>query len=230
MTKRSASPSESDDQSRSAKKNRLPDGESALNTPPVTNQHEEDEVNAPVLPSMEIEETLPNTLKINHIIGNIFEAPPGSVLIHSCNCLGIWGKGIAEAFRKEYPAAFKVYKSHCNKAKEPADLRGTALLIPPSGGPVEKSKDHFIGCLFTSVNHGSRKCKPPRILEATQTSMVQLLDQIAEIPKQRDIIEVRMPQINSGLFAVPWKDTEKVMQSLTCPNGIPLPVHVFERK
>jgi len=231
MPKRSTSSSELTNESHDAKKQkRQCDAEYSVSTSPMTAKCQTDEAAIPDLTPKESAALKTNTLKIDLTVGNIFKAPPGSVLIHSCNCLGIWGKGIAEAFRKEYPAAFKVYKNHCDRAEKPADLRGTALLIPPCGGTVEKTKGHFIGCLFTSLHHGFRKCNPPKILEATGTSMTELLNQIAEMAKMNEITEIRMPQINSGLFAVPWEDTKNVIQGMTCLDGVPLPVHVFERK
>ncbi|PGG96280.1 ADP-ribose 1''-phosphate phosphatase [Helicocarpus griseus UAMH5409] len=86
---------------------------------------------------------------ITEIEGDLFEvAPEGAALIHACNCQGSWGKGIAEAFREKYPAAYQIFRVHCQQylshpqTRTKADpstqhLRtlklpeGTALIIPP---------------------------------------------------------------------------------------------------
>ncbi|KAL2038964.1 hypothetical protein N7G274_008304 [Stereocaulon virgatum] len=50
---------------------------------------------------------------ITERIGDIFSAPPNSILIHACNARGSWAAGVALAFRKKYPAAYKIYHDHC---------------------------------------------------------------------------------------------------------------------
>ncbi|KAI1908881.1 ADP-ribose 1''-phosphate phosphatase [Ophidiomyces ophidiicola] len=47
--------------------------------------------------------------------GDLFDAPDNAVLIHACNCQGSWGKGIAAIFRNKYPAAYRIYRAHCQK-------------------------------------------------------------------------------------------------------------------
>ncbi|KAK4904538.1 ADP-ribose 1''-phosphate phosphatase, partial [Elasticomyces elasticus] len=32
--------------------------------------------------------------------GSLFDSPDGSALIHACNCMGVWGSGIANDFRE----------------------------------------------------------------------------------------------------------------------------------
>lgn len=91
-----------------------------------------------------------SSLSITHHIGDIFDAPANSLLIHACNCKGSWGKGIAESFKRRYPAAFKVYQAHCKKTPN-KQLIGTALLIPPQRNDRYQQ---FIGCLFTSAATG----------------------------------------------------------------------------
>ncbi|KAL1953134.1 hypothetical protein VTO42DRAFT_3569 [Malbranchea cinnamomea] len=51
--------------------------------------------------------------------GDLFDVPDGAVLIHACNCQGSWGKGIAEAFKTTYPAAFRIYRAHCKEHLSP---------------------------------------------------------------------------------------------------------------
>ncbi|KAK2813822.1 hypothetical protein FQN50_000223 [Emmonsiellopsis sp. PD_5] len=90
---------------------------------------------------------------ITELEGDLFsDAPEGAVLIHACNCQGSWGSGIAEVFKRRYPAAYLIYHAHCNShlstpqtrtittsststpTQQPRTLKlpeGTALLIPP---------------------------------------------------------------------------------------------------
>lgn len=148
-----------------------------------------------------------NRLTLNERKGDIFSAASNTLIIHACNCQGSWGGGIALAFKKHYPEAFKVYAKHCHD-NEPKSLLGTALLIPPaalisngrdSGVPVgapninstktpassskpkkAAEKQHFIGCLFTSNFYGKRKDSPSKILSATGPAMEDLLKQVRD--------------------------------------------------
>ncbi|KAL2413644.1 hypothetical protein ABEF95_003578 [Exophiala dermatitidis] len=141
---------------------------------------------------------------MNEIEGDIFDAPDRAVLIHAVNCLGVWGNGIAAQFKKAFPAAYAVYRSHCQQANKPYDLIGTCLLIPPQpkdyvqemtskrkknlcgrnghSSTVVYKKRHWIACLFTSIGFGEPsisglnpgKDSRTRILIRTQQALEQL--------------------------------------------------------
>ncbi|KAK1761059.1 ADP-ribose 1''-phosphate phosphatase [Echria macrotheca] len=157
-------------------------------------------------------------------VGDLFDAPPNSVLIHACNTVGSWGAGIARGFKQRYPDAFRVYNSHC-KRSHPHHLVGTALLIAPRD---DAEKQHYVGCVFTSEQFGRNKDSPDMILKATESAMRDLLTHIAQ---EKGIGEIRMCRINAGLFAVPWEDTKKVIEGLQLdekelPKGKPVEIVV----
>ncbi|KAL4956007.1 hypothetical protein BDW69DRAFT_192768 [Aspergillus filifer] len=58
---------------------------------------------------------------VTEVQGDLFDAQDGAALIHACNCEGKWGSGIAKVFKEKYPAAFKIYKTHCDKYKNKKD-------------------------------------------------------------------------------------------------------------
>ena len=75
-------------------------------------------------------------------IGNIFESP-AKTLVNTVNCVGVMGKGIAQEFKKRYPAMFEEYAQMCEaKAVRPgvpylySDLYGASILNFPT-------KDHW---------------------------------------------------------------------------------------
>ncbi|KAK4544418.1 hypothetical protein LTR36_004309 [Oleoguttula mirabilis] len=163
------------------------------------------------------------TLQIEEAIGDIFAAPPNTLLIHACNCEGSWGAGIAQAFRDHYPAAYDTYAAHCDEHAAD-ELFGRALLIPPSKAD-DGASEHFVGCLFTSRSMGRKKDSPSRILGATGPAMEDLLELVRECNGRsraesdgegegRKVGEVRMCQINSRLFNVPWKKTKAVLEGI----------------
>ncbi|TKA77111.1 hypothetical protein B0A49_01404 [Cryomyces minteri] len=163
------------------------------------------------------------SLVVEEKMGDIFDAPEYSVLIHACNCEGFWGAGIALAFKKRYPKAFAKYREHCNTSDK-AILRGTAFLIPPC---EVKGPKQFIGCVFTSGSIGRTKDSPTLILANTGPATKKLLKQVAKLRKTREIAELRMCQINSGLFNVPWKLTHAVIENLRVEDDCPSTITVF---
>lgn len=46
--------------------------------------------------------------------GNIFESD-AVVLVNPVNCVGVMGKGLALAFKKQYPANYAYYREQCSK-------------------------------------------------------------------------------------------------------------------
>jgi ADP-ribose 1''-phosphate phosphatase len=163
-----------------------------------------------------------DTFTVTEITGDIFDAPDNTVIIHACNCAGSWGAGIALAFKQRYPKAFQVYKSHC-LSETPASLVGTALLIPPmeTQGPR-----HYVGCLFTSKKFGRGRDTPAQILKNTGPAMESLVIAMAEVG---GVEEIRMCQINSGLFSVPWDKSRAVIEDLNIGEigGISKEIKVF---
>ncbi|RMY70500.1 hypothetical protein D0862_14743 [Hortaea werneckii] len=221
--------------------------------------------------------------KIVESKGDIFSAPPNTLLIHACNCEGSWGAGIAKAFKTQYPSAYQTYHAHCT-SHTPEELIGTALLIPTFRGgddeddgstrtrtkssrktkattvgneqpnSSERQHKHFIGCLFTSRSKGAKKRdSPSQILDATGSAMRDLVEQVARhiqnnqstvgedslsAPSNNDdedgeetkkeqkaqnspaVEDIRMCEINSGLFNVPWEKTKAVIEGIEAPEAM----------
>ncbi|KAF2645398.1 hypothetical protein P280DRAFT_465247 [Massarina eburnea CBS 473.64] len=162
------------------------------------------------------------TLTLSYHKGDIFSAPPQSLLIHACNTQGSWGAGIAAAFRTRYPAAYKVYRDYCLKTHNPVTKpvsTGTCLLIPPCETTNGKPK-HWIGCLFTSAKYGKMKDKPDVILQNTAPAMKECLAQAKVAVKDGNGVgEVRMCRINSARFAVKWERTVEELEGIVVEDG-----------
>ena len=190
--------------------------------------------------------TTNQTLQVTHHTSSLFLAPPHTLLCHATNAQGTWGAGIALAFKKSYPSAFKIYTTHCSKWPSSA-LLGTTLLIPPqhkSPSKTEREAQHWIGCLFTSEKKGKGKGSKESILEATGEAVGDLVRKVGEVDgvgvegegegvgdgsgkggdgnsggKGERIGEVRMCKINSGLFGVPWEATREVIEGVEVGEG-----------
>ncbi|KAH9882236.1 hypothetical protein J1614_001408 [Plenodomus biglobosus] len=152
--------------------------------------------------------------------GDIFDAPPRTLLIHACNVLGKWGAGIAVEFRKRYPKAYEIYRGYCNWTWDPKTNpvpTGSTLLIPPAD-----SQGHWIGCLFTSARYGRSKDPEHSIMLSTISSVEALLQLVENVDNEAapgqtsEIGDLRMCKINSGHFGVDWKSSKQAIRGRSC--------------
>lgn len=172
------------------------------------------------------------TLQLTYHTGDIFAAPPRTLLIHACNTQGHWGAGIAKAFKTIYPKAYQVHHKFCAKehSKTNSVPTGTAQLI----APIEPNGDegHWIGCLFTSAKYGKAKDKPAQIIKNSGESIRQLLEMVKMADEERGqgngVGLIRMCKINSGKFGVPWEKTEEVLRGIVVEEGWRGSVEVWE--
>jgi len=183
-------------------------------------------------------------LTLTYEKASLFDSPASTVLCHACNAQGSWGAGIAAAFKKNYPAAFKVYAAHCSKWNG-TSLLGTTLLIPPqkkSPFKAEREAEHWIACLFTSEKKGKGKGSKASILAATGEAIEDLVRKVKAVNEAADakdgksgssasnedrISAVRMCKINSGLFGVPWEATSEVIEGVEVGEGDVEEIAVF---
>ncbi|OAG09792.1 uncharacterized protein CC84DRAFT_1072897, partial [Paraphaeosphaeria sporulosa] len=150
--------------------------------------------------------------------GDLFDAPDDVVLVHACNTQGSWGAGIAKEFRRRYPMAFSLYQEHCLANHHPKSdpvPTGSCLLIPPSE-ERPGSRRHWVACLFTSEKYGRSKDSQARILANTPLAFRHLLHLLRRQAREIGpaIQEIRMCQINSGLFAVEWENTRMLLEAV----------------
>ena len=153
----------------------------------------------------------------------MFEAPNGCLLVHACNTQGVWGSGIAEAFKGRYPKAYAAYRAFCTKkhsASNPVPTGTTQLLAS-----CDANRSHWIGCLFTSAKYGKAKDKPDVIVGNTIQAMQMLLELVSQ---NEGVTSIRMCKINSGRFAVPWQDTADALTSIELQAHWRTSVEVWE--
>ena len=153
--------------------------------------------------------------------GDLFSADENSIFVHSCNCVGSWGKGIAAEFKKRFPEHYAAYNKHC-KSHKPGDILGTALLLGPHLPGIKDKR--WVGCLFTRPKPGKAPASKAeedrtRTCENTTKAMDHLLCQIHEHGKN-ETGEIAMPKINAGLFAVPWERTVEALKQVGVPEDL----------
>ncbi|KAK6362915.1 ADP-ribose 1''-phosphate phosphatase [Orbilia blumenaviensis] len=165
-----------------------------------------------------------DTEHVKLFYGDIFAAPPNSVLIHACNCQGSWGAGIALKFRQTYPAAYSIYRDHCLSSPSPALILGTTLLIPPQR---TDPCNHWIACMFTSVHFGRRVDPPEKILESTASAFEHLLSRVKNTPGGVPGA-LHACKINSGKFGVEWEKSRTILEDSLAAEGKDRILFVYE--
>lgn len=139
---------------------------------------------------------------------DLFLAPEGSILVHACNSRGIWGSGIAKEFKKRFPKSFEFYNAHCRYHDEP-------LMFPMVLCPEEN--DYRVACLITSDNYGDKVDPEYKILKNTENALKVFFKEVLPVQTLENRLCKRGPVViysnkfNSGLFKVPWKKTEAVL-------------------
>lgn len=141
--------------------------------------------------------------QIIHKKMSLFEAGPNTILAHACNAKGAWGAGIALEFKKRFPEAYKEYKYLC---AEYPNSTGDSFRI--------KTKTNSILCLITSKGYYNQLDSKEKILKNTEKALMsycEIFENGLGGPSDKVIYSNKF---NSGLFRVPWEETEAILQKI----------------
>lgn len=142
---------------------------------------------------------------------SLFDAPQGGIIVHACNSQGVWGSGIAKPFKEKYPYSYISYQRF---VEEKVLERGTAC----GRGSLTNTlfdEDHVVGWIVTSHNYADKKDSPELIKIHTTMALVNLCEDIMQrYPYVDDQINVYSNKFNSGLFAVPWEQSELILKTV----------------
>lgn len=134
--------------------------------------------------------------------GSLFDAPRDSILVHAVNCQGVWGSGIAKEFANRFPESYLAYKKFC---QIPNFNAGQALVLG-------RENEYRVGCLVTSFNYGQQKDSKETILENTKNALLDIFGVTGKLNCWiGEDEEIHSCKFNSGLFGVPWNESEKVL-------------------
>src|ERR1035437_1237231 len=147
--------------------------------------------------------------------GSLFDAPPGSMLIHAVSTKSVWGSGIAKEFKARFPESFEFYSELCQEEGE--RLIGTFMECP-------EENCHNIVNLVTSIDYGVNKDPKDQILANTKHALTNFFD----IHKGSFHGDLHSCKFNSGLFGVPWDETEKILIEVLDKAGYIAPWTVWE--
>ncbi len=121
---------------------------------------------------------------------DLFDAPKGTLLMHSCNAQGIWGSGVALQFKEKFFVEYEMYNIYCNAG--PEFTLGTGIIF------------NRVACIIASNGYSHKVDDNETILKNTETSIKMIIDN-SNGP-------IYLPKINSGLFKVPWEKTELIIK------------------
>ncbi|MGH7974935.1 MAG: macro domain-containing protein [bacterium] len=142
-------------------------------------------------------------MPITYKKGSLFDAPTGSILVHAVSTQSVWGSGIAKEFKARFPESFEFYKQFCEEEGE--RLLGVIIYCPVENGYV-------VNNLVTSIDYGTKKDPKDKILEASRSALRFLLE-------ENPVLPIHSCKFNSGLFGVPWEETEKVLLEVMTETG-----------
>lgn len=146
---------------------------------------------------------------ITYLQGSLFDAPQEAILTHACNTKGQMNSGIAFAFKSLMFSAFRNYEAYCLKHGVAWSVRsplvGRSFL-------TSDDKGRQMLCLFTSDAYGKGVDRPELIITQTISSIEHFMN--SDYVKSHAVpISIHSNKFNSGLFRVPWSETENIINS-----------------
>lgn len=152
-------------------------------------------------------------MPIEHRKGDLFLSTDLDAISHACNTLGVFGKGIALAFKAKFPLMYSQYNLVCRNNSD-KDLLGTVFVW-------QTESDLVVYNLFTqgSANHW--------IQLATLDMIRSSVEKMIEHAIQNGIKRIGMPKIGAGLGGLDWQDVEKIITELSDNKPVTLVVHTL---
>lgn len=142
---------------------------------------------------------------IKVLIGNLFESQV-QTLVNTVNCVGVMGKGVAQEFKKRYPALFEDYARRCSdKQVKPGipyfyeDLFGTSILNFPT-------KDHWRS--------------PSKVAD-----IIRGLDMFSEKHREWGIKSIAFPPLGCGNGGLEWSVVGPIMYQKLA--GLDIEVEIY---
>ncbi len=129
-------------------------------------------------------------MPLRYCMGDIFTAS-AQVIVNPVNCKGVMGKGLAQAFKRRYPAMFVVYQQECRTGK----LRiGQPTLY-------RESKPWILN--FPTKDHWREDSK----LEYLEQGLQYFVDHY----KEMGIQSIAFPKLGAGLGKLSWEEVGPLM-------------------
>jgi O-acetyl-ADP-ribose deacetylase (regulator of RNase III)/uncharacterized protein YwgA len=139
------------------------------------------------------------------LIGDLF-ASRAQTLVNTVNCVGVMGKGVAEQFKRRFPAMFEDYKSRTDR--KAVRLGEPYLYRDPSGARIVNfpTKDHWRS--------------PSRLSDIERG-----LDYLAAHASKWGITSIALPPLGCGNGGLEWSEVGPLIYRKL--HGLPIEVEVY---
>lgn len=132
---------------------------------------------------------------------------PAQTLVNTVNCVGVMGKGLAQAFKEREPDMFRSYKRICDqRALEPGKLW------------LWRGKDSWVLNFPTKVHWRNSSS-----IEWIEQGLAKFVSAYAD----QGISEISFPQLGCGNGNLDWSDVRPLMEHYLTNVTIPVYIHDY---
>ncbi|WP_338793548.1 macro domain-containing protein [Bernardetia sp. MNP-M8] len=136
---------------------------------------------------------------MNYTKGNILESNT-EVIINPVNIVGVMGKGLALAFKKQFPHNYKIYKEAC---KNKTINIGKLLLVSDFNNESNLERKQFI------INFPTKKhWRSPSKMEYVEEGLKDLV----RIIETQKFESMAIPALGCGLGGLEWEDVRFLLE------------------
>lgn len=132
------------------------------------------------------------------VSGDIFSSRC-QTLTNPVNCAGVMGRGLAEEFKRRYPAMFEDYRGRC--------VRGEVKIGEPF---LWKSRERWV-LNFPTKRHWREPSETEFIADG--------LAYAAEKAEEWGMVSLAVPALGCGLGGLEWEEVRKIMLEHLPPPG-----------
>jgi O-acetyl-ADP-ribose deacetylase (regulator of RNase III) len=160
-------------------------------------------------------------MQIRYTKGDVTRPKGSGLIVHCCNDIGGWGRGLVVALSKRWPHVEQEYRRWFRG--NPSDC--TVHLTGPFGLGAVQFVEAQPGCYVANLigQHDIRwhNGVPPIRYPAISTGLWHVRDfcQTSAVPG------VHMPRMGSGLAGGDWSIIERLIQKKLCDEGVPVTVY-----
>lgn len=130
-------------------------------------------------------------------------------LVNTVNCVGVMGKGIAQAFKDRDPEMFRAYKRVCD-----------ARLLEPGKLWIWKGLEHWVLNFPTKVHW-----RNPSRLEWIEAGLKKFSEQY----DAQSVREISFPRLGCGNGGLDWDEVRPLMEHYLSDLPIPVYIHDFAK-
>jgi O-acetyl-ADP-ribose deacetylase (regulator of RNase III) len=132
---------------------------------------------------------------------------PAQTLVNTVNCVGVMGKGLAQAFKDREPDMFSAYKKVCEQG-----------LLEPGKLWLWRGADSW------TLNFPTKKhWRNPSKLDWVESG----LKKFAAAYEAQGIKEISFPRLGCGNGGLDWEDVRPLMEHYLQPLPIPIFIHDY---